>query len=359
MSSCYSAAELEAMRKAQLKRDLEKSLQNVKEQLQKEHTYQTQVLEGTNIQVSVFADDEIAIGESGDMVITGSMVQTEQKQETPRVEMDFSSLIQISGTQPGRLEQEMKTWADRINERPILTERDASDRNRIESELAAIMKDETVDIEERANQVKMRVRSFLQGAAVLTPVDEARLESEYYEYCALCRMLEVNPTEKVPYKVSCEIRRMREVLEKRKENEYIMDVIESIMEELGCHVKEDAVLDHTVGQIFSVDEHPLCDVFIGKDGSGIMFEPIGERAPESAEKRRQMHNSVNSICSFYAVLEEKAAERGVILRRVYADAANVDQMCMKSDISERRESKKSKRKRKRTSEKQRSMSLEG
>ena len=69
---------------------------------------------------------------------------------------------------------------------------------------------------------------------------------------------------------------------------------------MGCQIKEDAILDHTLGQVFSVAGHPLCDVFVGNDGSGIMFEPIGQSRGGSLEKKRQIEASANHVCSLYS-----------------------------------------------------------
>ena len=213
-----------------------------------------------------------------------------------------------------------------------------------------------MDIEDKINTVKMRVSSFLQGSIRLTDADKKRIEENYYEYCALCQLLEVRPTEKHPYRVEKEIARMTKVLERRQQEEYVMEVIEDILEDLGCHAKEDAILDNRVGQMFSVDGHPLCDVFVSKDESGIMFEPVGQSKEGSLEKRRQVEGSANSICSLYSVIEERAAEKGIILRRIVADPARIDQMFVQSDVSER---KASKRQRKAASKNQRAMGSEG
>ena len=86
-----------------------------------------------------------------------------------------------------------------------------------------------------------------------------------------------------------------------------------------------------------------------------MFEPIGETKEGSLEKRRQIESSANSICSLYGKLEEKAAEKGVILKRVYIEPAHIEKMCVQTDISERRTSKKQ---RKTAAQKQKAMGTE-
>ena len=357
MSSYYTAAQIEAMRKARLKQKLSDSIQRLKEQLQTEHSNNVQVSSSANIEISVFATDDSVGGYKKKTVITGAMFQEKsEKAAEKRDDLDFSGLLFSSQKKPTRLELELDSWVQKVDERPIISEKDEKDRTRLLAELTKTIQASAADIEDKIRSVKMRVTTYLQGSAKVTSTDKAKMESDYFQYCALCQMLEVKPTEKYPFRIKKEIERMTAVLEKRNQDEYIMSVIEDVMDELGCHAKDDAVLDHTIGQVYSVDGHPLCDVFIGNDGSGIMFEPVGDSKDGSLEKRRQIESSANSICSLYGKLEEKAAERGVILKRVYIEPARIEQMCVQSDISERSARKKQ---RKTTVQKQKAMGTEG
>lgn len=357
MSSYYTTAQLEAMRKARLKQELADSIQKLKEQLQTEHVNSIQVTAGANIEATVFIEDDAVGGYSKNAVVTGAMLQTEDSQSSSKQdELDFSGLLVSAHRKPTKLEQELDSWVKRVDERPIVSEKDEKDRTRLLAELAKTIHASAIDIEDKIKSVRMRVSAYLQGAARVTDADKEKIESTYYEYCALCEMLEVKPTERLPYRVEKEVARMTAVLEKRRQDEYVMEVIEDIMEDLGCHAKDDAVLDHTVGQMYSVDGHPLCDVFIGHDGSGIMFEPVGESKDGSLERQRQIESSANSICSLYSTLEERAAEKGVILKRVYIEPAHIKEMCVQSDISER---KARKRQKKTSTQKQRALNSEG
>ncbi len=356
MSSYYTAVELEAMRKARLKQELADSIRRIKEQLQSEYKSSAQMTVGANIEITVFVADEAVRGYCKSGVVTGAMLQNENDfSSTERDELDFSDLLFSAKKKPTKLEQELDSWVKKVDERPIVSEKDEMDRTRLLAELAKTIQGSATDIEDKIKSVKMRVSTYLQGAARVTDSEKKIMESNYFEYCALCELLEVKPSERLPYRVEKEIARMTSVLEKRKQDEYVMDVIESIMEDLGCHAKDDAVLDHTVGQMYAVDGHPLCDVFIGNDGSGIMFEPIGESKGGSLERQRQIESSANSICSLYATLEERAAEKGVILKRVYLEPAIINEMCVQSDVSERSTRKKQ---RKITTQKQRAVNTE-
>lgn len=357
MSSYYTTAQLEEMRKTRLKQELADSIQRLKEQLQTEHKNSVQMTAGANIETTVFVTDDAVGGYSKNAAVTGVMLQIEEGQgNTKRHELDFSGLLFSAHKKPTKLEQELDFWVKKVDERPIVSEKDDKDRTRLLVELAKTIRASATDIEDKVRLVKMRVSTYLQGAVKITDADKEKMEFTYFEYCALCGMLEVKPAERLPYRVEKEVARMTSVLEKRRQDEYVMDVIEDIMEDLGCHVKDDVVLDHTVGQMYAVDGHPLCDVFIGNDGSGIMFEPVGESKGGSLERQRQIESSANSICSLYATLEERAAEKGVILKRVYIEPVHIDEMCVQSDISERSARK---RQRKTSTQKQRELNSEG
>lgn len=343
MSSYYTTADLEAMRKARIKQELAAIIQKTKEQLETEHTNTAQLTAGTNVEMSVFYEDDTVSGFSQNEKIKDKMILSKNNSvRADREALDFSEMISLE-KKPTKMEKELYSWFDKIYERPILSEEDEKDRTRVIAEFAKIIHDTKTDVEDKIKSVKMRVISYLQRAATITDHDKDKINSDYYEYCALCKMLNVEAKEKIPYRVEKEISRMISVLEKRKQDEYIMGVIGEIMEELGCEVKDEAVLEHTPGSIYSVAGLPLCDVFVGTDGKGIMFEAVGESKAVSLEKQRQIESSANSICDMYSNIEERAAEKGVILKKVYIEPARVKNMCVKSDIKEKADKKNRKR----------------
>jgi hypothetical protein len=356
MSSYYTTAELEAMRKARLKQELAESIQRLKEQLQIKHNNNIKMEAGSNIETTVFISDDIMSGYSGSSALTGSMLATDEGRSVSKRDiLDFSELLCSVHKKPTKLEMELDLWIHKVDERPIIEEKDEKDRTRLLAELTKIISESKTDIEDKIKAVKMRVSTFLQGASKVTQLEKKKMESTYFEYCALCELLDLEPSERVPYRVEREILKMTSILEKRRQDEYVMDVIQNIMEDLGCNVKNDAILDHTVGQVYSIDGHPLCDVFIGSDGRGIMFEPIGESKDVSLERKRLIESSANSICSMYSIVEERAAEKGVILKRIYAEPVSIDKMCIQSDIWEGSSKKKQ---RKTTTQKERGLRLE-
>ena len=179
MSSYYTAAQLEAMRKARLKQELSDTIQKLKEQLQTEHSNNAQISSSENIEISVFATDDSVGGYSKNATVTGAMLQNENKQTTvQRDDLDFSGLLFSSHKKPTRLELELDSWVQKVDERPVISEKDEKDRTRLLAELAKTIQASAVDIEDRIRSVKMRVTSYLQGAARVTLSDKANMESE-------------------------------------------------------------------------------------------------------------------------------------------------------------------------------------
>ena len=74
MSSYYTTAQLEAMRKARLKQDLADTIQRLKEQLQIKHENTVKVNSGSNIETTVVITDDAVSGSDEDYAITGDMM---------------------------------------------------------------------------------------------------------------------------------------------------------------------------------------------------------------------------------------------------------------------------------------------
>ena len=354
MSSSYTAAQLEEMRKAKLRQQLSESVQALRDQLRTKHDNQVTVSASSGVVTSVFIEDE-AVGDYDDVdeVSEAAFAQEQREQAAEREELDFSSLLAAETRKPTRLEQELEAWIAKADERPIVSEKDERDRARLITELKRIKGSDT-DVEDKLRMIRMRVTSYLQGAVKLTEQDREEIGSAYFEYCALCQLLGIQPTETLPHRVKTETARLFAVLERRKREEYVMTTMHEIMAELGCTPKDEAVLDRVSGRVYSVEGHPLCDVFIGIDGNGIMFEPIGETKDCSLEKRRSIERSAGAVCSLYDRIEEKAAERGVLLRRVYHEPAQFETMCVQTDVQK----KTRKRRQRAASEKQQTMRTE-
>ncbi len=341
MSSCYMKVDLAAERRAKIRAEIIETVQKIKTQLQSTHESNPYVVFGDNIQTKVYISDDSATGYTKESVVSEKSLQDEECSDNTRSnEFDFSSLINSAQNKPTKLELDLDSWIRKVKEHRVTSSKASENKERVLTEISKIVQSPTIDIEDKIKSVKMRVCTYLREDTTTSDFENNRMNSNYLEYCALCEMLGIKATEKLSDRVEKEVERMKDVLYKRKQNEYAMGVIEEIMEDLGCHVKDDAVLDSNVGQMYSVDGHPLCDVFVSNDTSGIMFEPIGESRGGSLEHKRRVESSANHVCAMYDMLEKRAAEKGVILKRVYADPARIDEMCIQSDISERKASKK-------------------
>ena len=91
MSSYYTAAQLEAMRKARLKQELSDAIQRLKEQLQTEHSNNVKMSSSENVEMSVFAIDDSIGGYQKNAVVTGAMLEIgTEKAITRRDDLDFS-----------------------------------------------------------------------------------------------------------------------------------------------------------------------------------------------------------------------------------------------------------------------------
>ena len=341
MSSYYTTAQLEAMRKARLKAELLEHLDKIRAQLLEKHQNNVVVSAATNLEITVTNNDEGVSGFTSSVRI-GEELRQEQTASS-RTILDLSSLLQENHIFASQFEQEIEKLVDAIDQRAVLTEQDAIDRERVLLETSKTLSNSKMDVEDKLKHLRMRIKSYIQGGTPSSSVDYQKLENEYYNYCALCKLVGEKPVETLPEKVSSATKRLLAAAEKQKQDAYIMSTIEEIMSTFGCLIKDQVVLDHTEGQLFSVDGHPLCDVFIGTDGSGIMFEPVAQTTDGSLDQKRALEVSANSVCSMYNKIEELALEQGIILKRVYAEPASVSSMCSQDNLQT---SKKNKQQRK-------------
>lgn len=341
MSSYYTTAQLETMQKARLKAELLENLDKIRAQLLEKHQNDVVVSAATNLEITVTNDDKGVSGFTSSVRI-GEELRQEQTVSS-RIILDLSSLLRENHIFASQLEQEIEKLVDAIDQRAVLTEQDAIDKERVLLETSKTLSNNKMDVEDKLKHLRMRIESYIQGGILSSNVDYQKLENEYYNYCALCQLVGEKPVETLPEKVSSATKRLLEVAEKQKQDAYIMSTIEEIMSTLGCSVKDQVVLDHTEGQLFSVDGHPLCDVFVGADGSGIMFEPVAQTTDGSLDQKRTLEASANIVCSKYDKIEELALERGIVLKRVYAEPASVSSMCFQNNLQA---SKKNERQRK-------------
>jgi hypothetical protein len=348
-----SAAEIEVLRKKQLQASIERRLAEMTGDIAENNKGSLHVTASQNIRMSVFAKDNIISGYKAGTGVRAEAFETKAASAPrPGQTADFSALLQTAAKKKSPLESELEMWIDKIDDRILISEKDEADCLRVCREVSAIAADTSVDIEDRLMSVKMRVTNYLRAGAALSEAEKKRLEKQYNEYLTLCTIFEVEARESLPSKVEAELARMKKKLMRQEEEEYTLGVIEDILEELGCKVKGDAVLDRSRGQLYSVEGSPLCDVFIAREGNSIMFEPVGEAVSGSLEQERLVEENAHHVCSLYSELSARAAERGVILKNIYNDPIEMEELILRSDLGE---SKVSQRQRRRSILKERTM----
>lgn len=353
MSSYYTTAQLEAMRKAKLKADLLAGIERLSVQLKQEYKNDVECCKGANIVTSVFAEDEVISGYDDENVVDSCNIYVSESEVSyEHEELDFSVLLSVVPKE-NILVSELNEWLAKADKRVILRKKDEEDRIRLLEVLGEIVQNEAMDIEDKIKAVRMRVSAYIDSSYIPTESEMDVISEEYFEYVALCQMLDVTPREKFPYRVRIEIERMKAVLEKRAQEEYVMETIQEIMTELGCSMRDEAVLDHVNGRRFKVNNHEICDVFVGSDGSGIMFEPIVDTSNKNTSNAN-IQSDIGHVCSLYKELEDRAFERGIVLNRVYLEPLTAQECCTEEKVSAQK-----KKKRKSISQKLKAIGQEG
>lgn len=336
MSSYLTSAEIEAIRLAEIKKQIADSIEKSKIQMSKvlrtEHLYKAEYAACANLEIQEFIADDINYGGNVDFAVATEGLLVAEGDAIYREELDFSALLQESDKVVSKLELELNEWIRKIDERAILTQKDEEDLRRVIAEVKGKMADETIDIEDRLKFAKMRIQSYLQGAAVLTVQDKEDIRQMYLEYCVLCNMFGMYPVEKFPYRIEMEVNRMKALVEKRRRDEYIMEAITTSMQELGYNTGDEVVLESCLGQMYYLDKQQPCELFVGNTGSGFMFEPVGVALADTLDKQRMIEHNANSHCKMYSKLEAKLKEKGVIINAIYQEEVEFEDMYCKEDV---------------------------
>ena len=124
MSSYYTAAQLEAMRKEKIRKELADSIQRLSIQLQEKHENSVHINNSGNVEISVFVTDDTTSGSGENLsVAKESLTQSANIARTQQDGLDFSGLL-ISKHRVSKLEEELNSWIERVDERPIITQND-------------------------------------------------------------------------------------------------------------------------------------------------------------------------------------------------------------------------------------------
>lgn len=309
-SEYYTAAQLEARRKEELRQNLLLRIAATKKQL--EDTSNNTAFGGvsfSNIDVTVAQSDEGMSGLEKASVSTASFFSEKQNLSA----LDYSSILSTVSINNNQLIDRLSALLTRIDERPILRKEDKKEHERLISGIHKMMLDKKMDIEDTINLTEMRVRSFLSSDSACSARDVKRFEELRLEYRALCSMLEETEKPLLLDELELSVPRMEATLLKHEEDGYILHAIEESMDAIGFRMQESCSLEKKEGVLYVVDNSPLCDVFVSQDGGGFLFETIVNSEEESLNRRNQVEENARSICSKYNLLEEEVAKRGVIL----------------------------------------------
>ena len=309
-SSYYTAAQLEAMRKEELRQSLLLRIAATKKQL--EDTSNQAPSQGdsfSNFEITAAQADESVSGvEKKSVSVEAFLVESQDLSA-----LDFSSLISSVSVTSNPLNDKLSALLAQIDERPILRKEDQNEHERLISGIHKIMLDKKIDMEDVVNIAEMRIHSYLSSDKASSVRDIKRFDELRLEYRALCSMLSEVEKPLLLDELEVFVPRMESTLLKREEDEYIVHAIEQSMEAVGFRMQESCTLEKVEGLRYAVDNSPLCDVFVAQDGGGFLFETIVKSGDESLNRRNQVEENARSICSKYTLLEEEAAKRGVIL----------------------------------------------
>ena len=349
MSSYITAAELEKRRKEELRRRLNESISSLKDKITEVTSNETGVNVSYGTVHSTVIIDEISDGFSFSGEIGGSLLEGSEINE--RETFDFSSLLS-SGNKRGKKNMILQNSVKRIEKRAVLYLKDQKDREDIERTIEQIINNPNLDIDQKIEMIDFRVDNYLNSGMLVENVDNEFIESRFREYKVLCQMLGEEPTETLFEVVEQKCESMKKELQKREEEKYIADTISEIMSELGCKSHGTSVLQHVQGEMFELSDCEHCEVFIGKQGNNILFEPIIESREGSENYKKSVQSDIVSVCSLYEEIERRAAERGVILKKIHFEAVSVDTATVNEQTGNRSIKKKQKQSKKQLKEKQ-------
>ena len=328
MSSYASIYALEEYVKERIRFETNESIQSLTEQLKIKND-KSQYAFMTHVSQIVIAEDDLVHEKEDNYLVSENDNLSGSKAAKKRDVLNLSSLLNSSSRKSNRLQRELDFLIKSVEKRMIITEEDENARKEITRKINQIISDSSLDVEDKISILEGSVNRYLAEAVSPTIEEIERQKTIYNEYLTLCNMLDIKPTEHTPYQVKKEHKRLSELIIKKRENEYVMNVIVSIMEELGCKTENDKILFGVVGQVFSVNNEPMCNVFTGMDDNqGILFEPIEKNIANTASANvSQLQNNVEHICALYEKIEQMAAYKGVILKREYmTSAASADIM---------------------------------
>ena len=352
-SSYYSTAELEAMRKEQIRQDLLQSVAAIRQQLS--------VTVGSAPAAAVTAyHTTISISESDEIVSAFKDVRTTAFRGEKLIleTLDFSSLLESVPLRENAIHTRISKAVARIDDRAILSRLDMEANDKLISSINDLLRDKGLDSEHTAAMVEMRVNAYLASGRTMTAELKEQIDAQRAEYRALCDMCGAREEEVPPDEMDKAIRKMTATLLKEREDAYIAEVIENAMSKLGFHTLHNCTLSGSPGMLYAVDGTPLCDVFVSNDGSDFLFETVA-KGRGTLNQRRQTEENALTICSKYEQLAEEATLHGVKLRCVVSAEPKYENIASEAEIVKTQKERGSHRERGKSQKKKREMHMGG
>lgn len=327
-SSYYTAAQLEEMRKKELRQDLLRRIEVTKAQLNKVDTSTPMGAYMSTVRVRTVQKDSSVSGVDEKAVTVDSFLGTGSYLEA----LNFSSLLDNLPAAESPTTARLMAILARIEERQIIRREDLKERDRLLSSIHKLLLDKSMDIEDLADLAEMRILSYIEDAGHHSQKDFVRMESLRGEYLALCSLLEKSAKPLLLDELETAIPKLTGLLMNQEEDAYILQALERAMETVGFHMKESCVLQKTEGMLYVSNNSPLCDVFVAKDGGGYLFETVAKAGEDSLNRRNQIEENARSVCSMYERLEKEAAKYGVRLNCVDLIPPQYEEMTTEKEV---------------------------
>lgn len=349
MSSYYTTAQLEAMRKEKLRKRLNESIDFLRNKLSECTSNDIGAVISFGTVHTKVIEDEISSGFEFKGEISNSIPEGTEISE--REKLDLSSLLSVGNKKADKMNK-LRNSIEKIKKRAILYIKDENERLKIENIVKQIVVDSSLDLDSKIEIIDMKVEGYIRSGILVENVDVDYVNSRFMEYRTLCEMLEIQPTEKLLERVELKCNELRAKLQKQEEEKYIAETISDIMKELGCSGMGSSILQNVEGEMFEIEGYEYCNIFIGKQEHSVLFEPVIHSREGSVNHKKRVQADIDGVCSFYAEVARRAAERGVILTKVDFEPVLVETATVSEKVQSGYATKKRKQQQKKLIEKQ-------
>ncbi len=334
MSVKYTRAQLKAMRKLELKKQLEYNIQEIKKKLS-DNIKNTAVTSNNGFGATVANSDNINDDfKSSEIKYEYDINNNKKNNVELHKELDFSRILINCKNCETSFQKKVNELLIRINNRDFKSEKDTQDYNRLMSYITETLNDTLLTDDDKLLYLEKRINIFLQLHDNIAKENSTNLHDIIFEYHALCKLADITPVEKNAQRMIKESIKLKEALQTRMQDEYILNTLNDIMNDLGCNLKQESILNNTAGQLFSINGNLLCDVFMGTEHGNILFEAVAHSKNDLSVSKKQMQESAGSVCEMYKEIASLAAKKDVILNDIYNYEVNESNIHVIEDLKQ-------------------------